>query len=1413
MIEKIESNESYQMEEIGLKGKKPIRKWSIFTLALGLFVGALPGVSAASGPAEFQQLYNQRAAFITEQSADTFISPEINTRSSKPVRVIVQLEGQPAAVGKLAAKAGLRSMAAEATEATVNREQAEFLGTVAEQGIELDVNYQYDTVLNGFEITIPADEIPQLAEIPGVKSIQENSTWHPVPIETASIESAGNFEINPIRQIGADQAWAEGLTGKGLKIGVIDTGVDYLHPDIAGAYKGGYDSFYNDPDPYEDFPISREEDPYKKGYAGTSHGTHVAGTIIGRAANTESEIVQKGIAYEAELYAYKVLGRSTDNPTETSGSSAQVIDGIERAVKDGMDVINLSLGSDSDKDVNSPDAIAINNAVLAGVVAVIANGNAGEDGYFSLGAPATSQLAISVGAVNSEFIHYEGTLAPEFVDSSAGPASTVTTATYVTYDFNVMAWETGNDDFKNILGSEPRDVVYADLGTDEDYDGLDVAGKVVLVSRGVLSFVEKVLIAKEHGAFAIAIFNGTEKGDDADLSETISGYNGHIGTSLGDTLDFIPTFDLRGVDGRAMARAVLANPDLTLEFTFGEDYLSRTIPGDYLAGFSSWGPNVDADLSIKPDIVAPGVNIMSSYPEYGDAPYDKAYIRSSGTSMASPHIAGLALLLLQKHPDWTPFDIRAALANTADVLEDEDSPLYEVYEQGAGRADVAEAIKTPALLQAVEPITILDPNYNEKNVTNYNSSASFGVAAPGTGALNKILQLKNTSGEAVTYQADVDWHFDHEGVNASLDVASVAAEAGTASTFQLSLTIDPDVEEGFYEGQVNLTSSGLPTLHLPFVVYVGEEQPDNGFGIQEVQLTHSVVYPNRSTQKSTDLSFRLTAKDTNLYEIDVYNLDDEWIGILDQQQTEKVSDRFAPGVYSLKGISNAYYPIDPETGGLIVNNQGEPITRNLTDGVYKIRIVVPKVDENNEWVTEGGFIVAYIAYTSYRVDNSTGSSGDGNGSGGGGGGGGSAGGSSGTAAAPTESVQLSGSAGAVIEEGYKTVTLGAKTSTADGVTTATISDSDLSAALASAGTSSPEAIVVSLPADGGTSTQASFTAGQVQQLAALHPQSVIVFDASGSAFSLPIALLEQAPASAGLILEISEAEAQKSAFAAKSPSATILGTPVAFEANWATETGSTPLQVPFGTFIKRAFTVPGQIQPNTAGVLYEENGTVSPVASVFKPQQNGSTLVTVSRPGFSVYAAVSRTVQFEDIADSPAASHITALANKFIIEGTSAGKFSPKSNLTRAEFTSLLVRALGLKAESSAAKFTDVEASDWFAGDIAAAYEAGLIQGKSETAFAPRANVTRQELTVILARVLELTGAELNPADAANGSFVDDSQIAAYAKESVKAVTAAGIISGETTDGDTYFRPNAASTRESAAAALHLLLSQTGLSD
>ncbi|WP_317983788.1 S8 family serine peptidase [Paenibacillus spiritus] len=1382
------------------------RKASILALSLGVTAGMIPGAAFAASSDSLQK------QSLTQNSAAPYISPEINTKSSKDVRVIVQLSGQPAAVGKYAAKQGITALAKTATEASVKSQQSDVLDKADDKGIDLTVNYQYDTVLNGFEVTIPADEIPALAKIPGVASIYPNSTWYALPDQQTTVtEETYRNDIAPLQQIHATNAWDMGYTGKGLKIGVIDTGVDYTHPDLKDAYKGGYDSFYQDNDPYEEVPLTKDNDPYHVGYEGTYHGTHVAGTIVGQ--YKDSEIAQKGVAYGAELYAYKVLGRNLDDPSTSSGSSAQVIDGIEHAVKDNMDVINLSLGSDSEKDVNSPDSIAINNAVLSGVTAVIANGNNGP-GYFTMGSPAVSQLGIAVGAVNSPVKQFSGTF-------KAAIAAKVTNATYATdYEFRLMGYELGNDDFTGILGTAPVRVVYADLGADDDYPkNADLSDAVVLISRGDLAFTDKIANAKKRNAKAVVIFNGnfkTVKPDPnnkdtwyntADLSESIKDRDGFIGTTLGDGFDNIPTFDIKGSTGRQLARAILANPDKDVYFTFPNDYHPSMSAGDQITSFSSWGPNTDGKLSIKPDIVAPGDGILSTWPAYGkDHPeisYEHAYNRISGTSMATPHVAGLSLLLLQAHPEYSPLDVRAALANTSQALTyTEKGVVYpeDFYAQGPGRANVENAIKTPAILGAVEPITILDKNYQKQAITNFNPSTSFGTLTPSSSD-SRTLQLQNKSDRSVAYSASIEWTYGGAGVEASLDAESVTASAYGTDDFNLNVQVAKDAEPGMYQGYVVLTSPGLPTLHLPFAISVDEttNQPDWGTGIQEPVLQNKVMYNNETNV----LNFKIKAEDINYYEVDLVGLDDKTRGYFEVNSTGSPSQYFGPYTYSTV-IGSTYYPYD-EKGNPVLDASGAPVTAKLTAGEYKIQIVGIKAKDNTKLPVKIDLLNDdyYTAYTAFRYIDAANPNPTAPSTGGSSGGGTGGGAGSGTVT-PAPAAPVPATAAAVVDADAKQAAVAPTVTSANGVSSVTVADTALTAALTAAGTGKT-AVVITIPATTDKAATVNLTGDQVKKLAGLQTGSTVVVSVNGSAVALPVSLLTGTPAGASLKLDIKQAPEAAAKLTASVTGASVIGTPISFEAAWTTATGSTYLNTPVNVFIDRSFTVPGKVE--TGGVLFEEGGVVTPVASKFAPQSDGTTLVTVSRPGFSTYAAVSKpAAAFTDIASSPAADAIKKLSDKLIIQGTSATAFSPKSSLTRAEFTALLTRALGLRTDAKAS-FSDVKSTDWYAADVAAASKAGLILGVGGGKFAPTQKVSRQELAVILDRALKLTGTELktNPSLSA---YADSAKIAPYAKDSIQSLTAAGVISA---DQGTSFNPKASASRETAAAALYQLLSKAGL--
>ncbi|WP_171686501.1 S8 family serine peptidase [Paenibacillus planticolens] len=916
---------------------------SVLTLSIGtvLFGGVANNVALGAGNAGNATLLTDRA----HDSAFSKLAPSMLDATSGMIDIIVQLSNEPIAPVRSQTMSIQTSFSEQEAESSLSAEQASFKNSLNQMNIPYTVHRTFNQVFNGMALTVDASRIEELASIDSVKKVFKDTVYHLSPVEmTESADVTTKYDQYPLDQIHVPEVWAKGFTGKGIKVGVLDTGVDYDHPDLKSAYKGGYDFVDKDNDPYETTPAW--------GQSKTDHGTHVSGTILGRAVG--KDVTVRGIVYDADLYSYRVLGPGGSGPT--SG----IIAGIEQAVKDKMDVINLSLGEDPEKDPNGPDAIAVNNAVLAGVTTVIANGNAATNSryYYTVGQPATAQLPIAVGAASSPTASYIATA-----------TATVNTNVYANLPLKVMAWKVGNIDFASIVGSGPQEAVFANLGSEDDFSKVNAAGKIAVVSRGTLNFVDKAINAKKAGAKALVIFNGNALVDDtgkvidstkADLRATsfgLIGRDGAINSPQGEQFgNVVPAYDMAGDVGRKIASAALqsGNAPFTLDFGNFKADLSK---GDLMASFSSRGPNSDGNFGVRPDLVAPGVSILSSIAAYGkyyaekgqSYNYDTAYGRKNGTSMATPHVTGLSALLKQAHPEWDPFDIRAALANTAEEIKNENNQLYDIYSQGSGRVNVLKAIETPALLQAVEPITILDPNYLPKDVINYAVNTSFGLMSKNSSG-SKQLRVKNvTSNLAVDYTASVEMHPSVTGnitkpvatpdvskIRVSLSKDKITSTPNGTVPFALQVSVANDAADGVYEGEVKLTSAGQPDLHLPFVIHVGDQPEDTRFGFQQIELSDIRLTPNHPVE----LNAKLTATDVNYLAVEAYDFDYiDARGKMFGTMVERVSPDNAQGKATYFAPGPLSFNLDGTFIGNKKDDKGKPVFERLAAGKYKIKLV------------------------------------------------------------------------------------------------------------------------------------------------------------------------------------------------------------------------------------------------------------------------------------------------------------------------------------------------------------------------------------------------------------------------------------------------------------------------------------------
>ncbi len=342
-----------------------------------------------------------------------------------------------------------------------------------------------------------------------------------------------------------------------------------------------------------------------------------------------------GVAPQAQLYIYRVFG--------CEGSSDVVTEAINQAVKDGADVISMSLGSDFGTS-DTPDAVAADNASRAGVVVVAASGNEGTSAYMT-STPASSSRAISVAAVDS---------------NATFPGATISVGSIAALDANNGPLPvTGTLD---VLGAPGA----ISLGCDDsDYTANGgVAGKIVVTERGSCARVLRAQLGQEYGAAAVIMVN------------TSAGLPPFEGPIPGVTIPFI------GVEAADGAALEAANGDTVTISSAG--MLANPTYKD-LASFSSWGPRF-GDSALKPEVTAPGVSIVAAGMGTGND-----VLVDSGTSMATPHVAGVAALVIAAHPDWSVNEVKAAIMSTAD---DSSAKILGYDPLGAGSGVVQAQLAT-----------------------------------------------------------------------------------------------------------------------------------------------------------------------------------------------------------------------------------------------------------------------------------------------------------------------------------------------------------------------------------------------------------------------------------------------------------------------------------------------------------------------------------------------------------------------------------------------------------------------------------------------------------------------------------------------------------------------------------------------
>ncbi|MBT8192983.1 MAG: S8 family serine peptidase [Acidimicrobiia bacterium] len=660
-----------------------------------------------------------------------------------------------------------------AQAAAVDAQQADVLPQLEAFGIELLSSMRVGA--NGFRVEVNRQDLTAIAALAPVRSV--------APVTRFEADNDGS-----VPWVGSEALWDMGYTGEGISIGIIDTGIDYYHEDFGGSgdpadyagddptiieagtfptlkVVGGYDFTGDNYDasglvgPTTPVP---DDDPLDC----NGHGSHVAGTAAG-VGTTE---IGPGVAFQADLYALKVFG--------CDGSTNVTSDAIEWALDpngdgsmdDHLDVINMSLGSPFGS-LNDPTTIASDNASRNGVIVVASAGNESGNAAYVTGSPGVAPGAISVAASHDGAITF--------------PAFRVEDGSSVAGLYQAL---------EGSIGPALRDVgpitgevaVAVDGSADPTFlcspAVNDLTGKIALVQRGECSFGIKHDNAAAAGAVAIIVYNDAARGDAL--------------VSMGFAVSTIPGIFTGNTAGSAIAAAIGSGETVN---AYLEDGLEVATPEltDTLVDFSSRGPG--GGNTFKPDLSAPGVNIRSAAVGTGTG---SAVL--SGTSMAAPHVAGMAALLREKYPDMSVDAIKSLLMNSTTP-----AASYEpIARQGVGVANVEAASELGAYTTpAGVSFGRVNPIKNEEmtrsvDVTSFDGNKKYDVEV-----------VINTAAPGISVSAP----------------AQLNVKEGQTRSFDLQLKVDPKKlpgDDGFFshaeaDGWVVLTDRmGGETLSVGFMVAV-----------------------------------------------------------------------------------------------------------------------------------------------------------------------------------------------------------------------------------------------------------------------------------------------------------------------------------------------------------------------------------------------------------------------------------------------------------------------------------------------------------------------------------------------------------------------------------------------------------------
>lgn len=814
-------------------------------------------------------------------------------------------------------------------------------------GEKLEVLHSYTTVENGFAAVVPYGKLEEIRQLPGVAAAYAAPVFKVAPDMPTTMTELGGLENT------------SGYQGEGMVIAIVDSGLEISHPLFTQAPTAPALAKKDIENVLASKNLKAEEKksgitasqvyktakvPFAFDYADNDldvapngagdHGTHVAG-IAAANAGVVADVV--GVTPQAQILAMKVFSSSGSN----GATWADILAAADDAVALGADVINMSLGSTcgfSTPEGEEGVAKVLKNIASSGVMLSISAGNeysaalgtrigkghalTQNPDYGTVASPSSYREPLSIASVEKA----------DSIDSCYLTVGERKVAFNDTVEDKTVENVTDESpSFRSLAGKELEYVVVPNAGETKDYDGLSVEGKIALVSRGSVEYNVKKNAAKEAGAIGILVYNN----EPGMLYMQLDNYD-------------LPSAFISQADGKALAAVAEGNRKLTVSDSYGK--VDNPTSGE-MSDFSSWG--VTPELTLKPDLTAPGGNIKSATTGGG-------YTTKSGTSMSAPFVSG-AMALVKQYVEQKNYDstetekanlVSNLLMSTADLVMAGTAP-YSPRKQGAGSVNIAAATSTKAYLTAVD---------------GGRPKVELGDDANKTGEYTIKFEVHNLSDKPLTYAVGGYVQTDAKEVTKKLgdkDVEQVtelpyklstqiaAQEITVPASGTVTVTVpvslnqpDRDYMDSFangtyIEGFVTLTpsSSTQPTLSIPYMGFYGDwtqapiiDATDYGDVLNDKENNWSQAYVNTAASNSLEGTVNTYLGDNPYHDGQLYSSERNAISPNGDDYMDTLSFVYTGLLRNVKALN--YEIKDAKTGDVYYSNKVDYETKSVYSSNY-----------------------------------------------------------------------------------------------------------------------------------------------------------------------------------------------------------------------------------------------------------------------------------------------------------------------------------------------------------------------------------------------------------------------------------------------------------------------------------------------